>query len=56
LGLPTEANVSPHAAERICREAATRSFDEAAKSLNRDWKTPVHGKQTQRWGDRRSAD
>ncbi len=48
--LPAEANVSPHAAERICREAATRSFDEAAKSLNHDWRTGLDGKQVQRWG------
>lgn len=49
--LPAEANVSSHAAERICREAATRSFDEAAKSLKRDWKITLHGKQIQRWGE-----
>lgn len=47
--LPAEANLSPHAAERVCREAAYKAFDEAAKSLNLDWRTPFDGKQIQRW-------
>lgn len=49
--MPAEANVSPHAAERICREAASKSFEEAAKSLTWDWKTRLDGKQVQRWGE-----
>lgn len=49
--LPAEANLSPHAAERVCREAASKSFDEAAKSLNIDWKGSWDGKQIQRWGE-----
>lgn len=49
--MPSEANVSPHAAERICREAASKSFDEAAKSLGLDWKTQWDGKQIQRWSE-----
>jgi hypothetical protein len=49
--LPSEANLTPHAAERVCREAAGRSFEESAKSLNRDWKTRLEGKQIQRWSE-----
>lgn len=49
--LPAEAHLSPHAAERICREAAGKSFDEAAKSLDRDWKIRLDGKQVQRWSE-----
>jgi hypothetical protein len=49
--LPSEANLSPHAAERICREAAQKAFDEAAKSLNIDWLTCLDGKQIQRWSE-----
>jgi hypothetical protein len=49
--LPSEANVSPHAAERVSREAAQKSFDEAARSLNIDWKTSFDGRQIQRWAE-----
>ena len=49
--LAAEANLSPHAAERICREATQKSFDEASKSLNLDWKTRWDGKQIQRWSE-----
>ena len=49
--LPAEANLSPHAAERVCREAAQKAFDEAAKSLNIDWKGSWDGKQIQRWSE-----
>ncbi len=49
--LPCEANLSPHAAERLCREAAGKSFDESARSLNKDWKTNLDGKQIQRWSE-----
>jgi hypothetical protein len=47
--LPSEANLTPHAAERVCREATIKSFDEAARSVNRDWGTDLDGKQVQRW-------
>lgn len=43
--------MSPHAAERICREAAQKSFDESARSLNCDWNTQLDGKQVQRWAE-----
>lgn len=49
--MPSEANLSPHAAERVCRESAQRAFDEAARSLNIDWKLTLDGKQLQRWGE-----
>ena len=49
--LPSEANLSPKAAERICRESAQKTFDEAAKSLNLDWNTTLDGKQLQRWSE-----
>jgi hypothetical protein len=49
--LPAEANLSPHAAERICRESAQKAFDEAAKSLRIDWKATLDGKQIQRWSE-----
>lgn len=49
--LPPEANLSPHAAERLCREAAQKAFDEAARSLSIDWKTRLDGKQIQRWSE-----
>lgn len=47
--LPGEANLSPRAAERVCREGAKNAFEEAAKSLNIDWNTSLDGKQIQRW-------
>lgn len=49
--LAAEADLSPHAAERICRESAQKAFDEAARSLNIDWKTTLDGKQIQRWSE-----
>ena len=55
--MPAEANLSPHAAERVCREAAQKSFDQSARSLMIDWHLEaLAGKQVQRWalalGDR----
>jgi hypothetical protein len=49
--LPSEADLTPHAAERVCREATQKSFDEAARSLNLDWQTHLDGKQVQRWSE-----
>ena len=46
-----EANLSPKAAARIAREAATQSFDNAARALNIDWGMSWDGKQIQRWGE-----
>jgi len=50
-GLPAEANLSPKAAARVAREAATQSFDNGARALNIDWGTHLDGKQIQRWGE-----
>lgn len=49
--MPVEAELSPKAAARIAREAATQSFDNAARALNIDWGTDLDGKQIQRWGE-----
>lgn len=49
--MPTEAELSPKAAARVAREAATQSFDNAARALNIDWGTGYDGKQIQRWGE-----
>ena len=35
----------------MAREAATQSFDNAARALNLDWGTSFDGKQIQRWGE-----
>jgi hypothetical protein len=35
----------------VAREAATQSFDNAARALNLDWATNFDGKQIQRWGE-----
>lgn len=35
----------------MAREAATQSFDNAARALNIDWGTHFDGKQIQRWGE-----
>lgn len=51
-GLPAEVPLTPHAAERLSRESAQKAFDEAAKSLNIDFKTEWDGKQIQRWSER----
>lgn len=49
--MPAQAPVSPAAAERICREATQKAFDEASKSLNIDWNSHLDGKQIQRWSE-----
>ena len=51
--MPVEAELSPKAAARVAREAATQSFDNAARALNIDWGTNLDGKQIQRWGEAR---
>ena len=49
--MPSEAELSPKAAARVAREAATQSFDKGARALNLDWGTSYDGKQIQRWGE-----
>ena len=51
--MPVEAELSPKAAARVAREAATQSFDNAARALNIDWGTNYDGKQIERWGEAR---
>jgi hypothetical protein len=47
-----EVNLSPKAAEKVAREAAVQSFDNAARSIGIDWGTPLDGKQVQRWSEK----
>ncbi len=49
--MPTEADLTPLAAERVCREASQKSFDESARSLEIDWGMSLDGKQVQRWAE-----
>jgi hypothetical protein len=49
--MPTEAALSPRAAARVAREAATHSFDDGARAVNIDWGTHLDGKQIERWGE-----
>lgn len=41
--------MTPRAARRLSREAATQGFERAAAALNEDWGTALDGKQVQRW-------
>jgi hypothetical protein len=50
-GLDAQVGLTPQAAERVGREAASQPFDVAARSLNADWGTQYDGKQVQRWGE-----
>jgi hypothetical protein len=49
--LPVEAALSPKAAARVGREAATETFDPGARAINIDWGTNLDGKQIERWGE-----
>jgi len=50
--LPAQAPLTPRAAERLAREAAVQSFDNAARALCIDWCLEgLDGKQVQRWGE-----
>jgi hypothetical protein len=44
--------LTPQAARRIAREAATQPFEKGAQALNEDWGTTLDGKQIQRWAQR----
>jgi hypothetical protein len=46
-----EAKLSPRAAQRVAREAATQSFANAARALNIDWGAAYDGKQIQRMSE-----
>jgi hypothetical protein len=49
--MPSEAELTPKAAARVSREAATETFDPGARAINIDWGTNLDGKQIQRWGE-----
>ena len=50
--MPAEANLTPKAAERMGREAAVQSFDNAARAIAADWGLEaLDGKQVQRWAE-----
>lgn len=52
--LPAEAPLTPQAARRLGREAATQQgFEPAARALSEDWATdqPLHAEQVRRWGE-----
>jgi hypothetical protein len=50
--LPAQAPLTPRAAERLARESAVQSFDNAARALCVDWcMESLDGKQVQRWGE-----
>jgi len=50
--LPGECPLTPRAAERVAREAAVQSFDNAARALCIDWRLEsLDGKQVQRWSE-----
>jgi len=51
--MPTEVDLSPKAAEKVAREAAVQSFDNAARSMAIEWcMDGLDGKQVQRWSER----
>lgn len=52
--LPAEAPLTPQAARRLGREAATQQgFGPAARALSEDWavQAPLHAEQVRRWGE-----
>ena len=52
--LPSEAPLTPRAAARLGREAATQQgFEPAARALNEDWQLdqPMHAEQVRRWSE-----
>jgi len=49
--MPTQAELTPRAAARVSREAATATFDPGARAINIDWASNYDGKQIQRWGE-----
>jgi hypothetical protein len=50
--MPQEVDLSPKAAEKVAREAAVQSFDNAARSMAIEWcMDGLDGKQVQRWSE-----
>ena len=53
LSMPVEVDLSPKAAEKVAREAAVQSFDNAARSIAIEWCMDcLDGKQVQRWSEK----
>jgi hypothetical protein len=51
--MPVEVDLSPKAAEKVAREAAVQSFDNAARSIAIEWcMNRLDGKQVQRWSEK----
>jgi hypothetical protein len=51
--MPVEVDLSPKAAEKVAREAAVQSFDNAARSIGIEWcMDRLDGKQVQRWSEK----
>jgi hypothetical protein len=51
--MPVEVDLSPKAAEKVAREAAVQSFDNAARSIAIEWcMERLDGKQVQRWSQK----
>jgi len=51
--MPVEVDLSPKAAEKVAREAAVQSFDNAARSIAIEWcMDRLDGKQVQRWSEK----
>jgi hypothetical protein len=51
--MPVEVDLSPKAAEKVAREAAVQSFDNAARSIAIEWcMDRLDGKQIQRWSEK----
>ncbi len=50
--MPVAVELSPKAAEKVAREAAVQSFDNAGRSLGIDWGVTLDGKQVQRWSEK----
>jgi hypothetical protein len=51
--MPVEVDLSPKAAEKVAREAAIQSFDNAARSIMMEWcMDRLDGKQVQRWSEK----
>ena len=47
--MPTDVPLTPRAARRLAREAATQPYEKAARALREDWNTELDRKQVQRW-------
>ena len=53
--MPVEADLSPKAAEKVAREAAVQSFDNAARSIGIDWCIRLDGDPARRPAEAKGA-